>query len=69
MWTYPHKTGFNHVYLLNKYLTENFIFCVVNLIASLSYTLTTVNQFLACSKGLQLSAQELLHDNQYTFRT
>ena len=27
------------------------------------------NQFLACSKGLELSAQELLHNNQYTFRT
>ena len=27
------------------------------------------NQFLACSKGLELSAQELLLDNQYTFRT
>ena len=27
------------------------------------------NQFSACSKGLEVSAQELLHDNQYTFRT
>ena len=27
------------------------------------------NKFLAYSKGLKLSAQELLHDNQYTFRT
>ena len=27
------------------------------------------NQFLACSKGLELSARELLRDNQYTFRT
>ena len=27
------------------------------------------NQFLACSKALELSAQELLHENQYTFRT
>ena len=27
------------------------------------------NQFLACSKGLELSAQELLHNNQYTFKT
>ena len=27
------------------------------------------NQFLTCSKGPELSAQQLLHDNQYTFRT
>ena len=83
-------------HLLNKSLTENFIFCVVNIIGfttesckfffkpncqSLVYftsintwhrlvsSLLFRNQFLACSKGLELSAQELLHDNQYTFRT
>ena len=27
------------------------------------------NQFLAYPKGVELLAQELLHDNQYTFRT
>ena len=83
-------------HLLNKSLTENFIFCVVNIIGfttesckfffkpncqSLVYftsintwhrlvsSLLFRNQFLACLKGLELSAQELLHDNQYTFRT
>ena len=83
-------------HLLNKSLTENFIFCVVNIIGfttesckfffkpncqSLVYftsintwhrlvsSLLFRNQFLACSKGLELSGQELLHDNQYTFRT
>ena len=83
-------------HLLNKSFTENFIFCVVNMIGfttkpcklffepncqSLVYitsintwhrflpSLLFKNQFLACSKGLELSAQELLHDNQYTFRT
>ena len=97
-------TKFEHIriklqiysHLLNKSLTENFIFCVVNIIGfttesckfffkpncqSLVYftsintwhrlvsSLLFRNQFLACSKGLELSAQELLHDNQYTFRT
>ena len=83
-------------YLISKFLTENFVFCVVKIIGfiiqpwkfffksnyqSLAYftsintwhrlvsTLLFRNQFLACSKGLELSAQELLHDNQYTFRT
>ena len=83
-------------HLLNKSLTENFIFCVVNIIGfatesckfffkpncqplvyftsintwhRLVSSLLFRNQFLACSKGLELSAQELLHDNQYTFRT
>ena len=78
-------------HLLNKSLTENFIFCVVNIIGfttesckfffkpncqSLVYftsvntwhrlasSLLFRNQFLAYSKGL-----DLLHDNQYTFRT
>ena len=27
------------------------------------------NQFSACSQELELSAQQLLHDNQYTFKT
>ena len=27
------------------------------------------NQFLACLIGLELSVQQLLRDNQYTFRT
>ena len=31
-------------------------------------TLLFRNQFLSGSKGLELSAQELLHNNQYTFR-
>ena len=79
-------------HLLNKSLTENFIFCVVNIIGfttesckfffkpncqSLVYftsintwhrlvsSLLFRNQFLACLKGLELSAEELLHDNQY----
>ena len=47
-----------------------------NLIAILLHTLhqSTLdrllfrNELLACSKGLDLSAQELLHDNQYPFR-
>ena len=30
MWTYQHKTASLH--LLNKSFTENFIFCVVNII-------------------------------------
>ena len=77
-------------HLLNKSLTENFIFCVVNIIGfttesckfffkpncqSLVYftsintwhrlvsSLLFRNQFLAYSKGLELSAQELLHYN------
>ena len=81
-------------HLLTKSLTENFIFCVVNIIGftiescnfffkpnwqSLTYFRSTntwhrlvsslKNQFLACFKGLELSAQELLRNNQYTFRT
>ena len=83
-------------HLLNKSLTENFIFCVVNIIGYttesckfffkpncqslvhftqinnwhiLVSSLLFRNQFLACSKGLELSAQKLLHNNQYTFRT
>ena len=79
-------------HLLNKSLTENFIFCVMNIIGfttepckffftpnckSLIYftsintwdrlvsSLLFWNQFLACSKGLELLAQELLHDEQY----
>ena len=83
-------------HLLNKSLTENFIFCVVNIIGfttesckfffkpncqslvyftsiNTCYRLVTSllfrNQFLASSKGLELSSQELLRDNQYTFRT
>ena len=31
MWTYPHKTAV-YSHLLNKSLTGNFIFCVVNII-------------------------------------
>ena len=81
-------------HLLNKSLTENFIFCVANIIGftpepckffskpnwqSLVYftsintcqrlvsSLLCRNQLLTCSKRLELSAQELLHDNQYTF--
>ena len=80
-------------HLLNKSLTENFIFCVVNIVGfttefckfffkpnckSLVYFTSTntwqspfqkSKKILACSKGLELSAQELLYDNQYTFRT
>ena len=94
MWTYPHKT--TDLLTLSKSLTENFIFCVVNIIGfttesckflfkpsckSLVYftsgnswhrlasSLLFRNQSLACSTGLELSAQELLHDNKYTFRT
>ena len=83
-------------HLLNKFLTGNFIFCVVNIVGfttesckfffkpnckSLIYftsintwhrlvsSLLCRNQFLVCSKGLELSAQKLFRDNQYTFRT
>ena len=83
-------------YLLNRFLTENFIFCGAYIIGfttqsckfffkpnfqSLVYFISVNtwhglvsnllfrNPFLACLKGLELSAQELLHDNQYTFGT
>ena len=83
-------------HLLYKSLTENFIFCLVNIIGfttesckfffkpnckSLVYvtsintwhrsvfSLLFRNQFLVCSKKLELSTQELSRDNQYTFRT
>ena len=83
-------------HLLNKLLTGNFMFSVVNVIGfttqsckfffksncqSLVYltsintwhrlvsTLLFRNQFSVYSKGLEISVQELLHDNQYTFRT
>ena len=82
-------------HLLNKFLSENFIFYVVNIIGfttgsckflfkpnchpvtyftsintrqKLVSSLLFRNELLACSKGLDLSAQELLHDNQYPFR-
>ena len=83
-------------HLLNKSLTENFTFRVVNIIGyttesckfffkpnsqslvcfplinnshRLVSSLLFRNQFSECSKGLELSAQELLDDNQYTCRT
>ena len=83
-------------HLLNKSLTKNFTFCVVNIIGFTSQSckfffkpncqplvyFTSINtwhillsnllfrnQFLASSKGQELSVQELLHDNQCTFRT
>ena len=44
-------------------------FTSINIWYRLVSSLLLRNQFLACSKGLEISAQELLHDNQYTFRT
>ena len=44
-------------------------FTSINIRHRLVSSLLFRNQFLACSKGLELSAQELLLDNQYTFRT
>ena len=43
-------------------------FTLINTWHRLASSLLFKNQFLACSKGLGLSAQELLNDNQYTFR-
>ena len=85
-----------YLHLLKKYLTENFIFCVANIIGfttesckflfkpnfqflvyftsintwhRLVSSLLFRNQLLSGSKELEQSAQELLHDNQNTFRT
>ena len=44
-------------------------FTSINTCHRLVSSLVFRNQFLVFSKGLELSAQELLHDNQYTFRT
>ena len=44
-------------------------FTSINIWHRLVSSLLFRNQFLAYSKGLELSGQELLHDNQYTFRT
>ena len=88
---------FQHIHIklqiysyLNKFLTKNFIFCIMNVIGfttqsckvffkpncqSLVYftsintwhilvsSLLFRNQFLSCLKGLELSAQDLLHIN------
>ena len=86
----------NCSHILNKSLTENFIYCVVNIIGITTQSCKFLfklnckslvlftsmntwcravpslffrNQFSACSKGLELSAQGLLHGNQHTFRT
>ena len=58
-------------HLLSKYLTKNSIFCVLNLIGFTTEGCKFL--FKPNCKSLvyfiSLSAQELLHDNQYTFTT
>ena len=44
-------------------------FTSTNTLHRLKSSLLFRSQFFGCSKGVELSAQDLLHYNQYTFRT